>query len=99
MKKYRYLEFTDNIARPNPVRKNGAIYIIGEVSDDLISELNLEKVSAYEGHVYYSTTILNMGLLGWELKFVTPCALNLRSGSYTSGPIENSYIFVKETVA
>ncbi len=94
---YRYLEFTDGAAKTSFGCKDGEIDLVGKASDELIKELNLEKQVLYGGRIYYSTTLTKMGELGWSLKFVTPCGVNVKNGSSsTAGPIENAYVFEKE---
>lgn len=92
MQKYRYIEFVDRTSFSRSA-KSGRIYIVGEVTNELIDELNLQEVSRNDFHGYYSS-LADMATLGWELAFVTPCAINM-NGNLNKGPIENSYIFKK----
>lgn len=91
MQKYRYIEFIDRTSLTGH-SKSGRIYYVGDVSDELIKELQLEEISTPQFHGYYST-LANISALGWELVFVTPCGIN--TGNHNKGPIENSYIFKK----
>lgn len=95
MKKYRYLEFSDKAIK-TVGKKTDLIYCSDKVSDDTISELALEKVTKYGDKVLYCTTISDMGLRGWRLKFVTPCAMDSLNDSNYYKSIENLYIFEKE---
>ncbi len=97
MKRFNYVEFTDKTAKTFSGAKRGLIYFVGDATDEIINELNLEK-DEFSGRFY--STLTDIGRLGWQLKFVTPCALNYKVGAAaTAGPIENSYIFEKEIEA
>ncbi len=90
--KYRYIEFTDNATRGN---KAGNITFVGTPSQELIDELELNKVireKASYSLPEYVTTLNDLGEKGWELQFVTQC------GFRHPGPIEQSFIFRKEVV-
>ncbi len=89
--KYRYVEFTDGI-----FGKDGDLWFVGRPSDELIIELGLDPELNYDGSTRgYTTTLQRMAEAGWELQFVTPCGIYLKSVNM-SGPVENSYIFRKE---
>ncbi len=93
--KYRYLEFTDRTAEHSGRRKTGAIWYVGKPSAELIEELELEEVNVDGRVLGYTSNLESMGEKGWELQFVTPCAVNLNKFDKVHGPIENSYIFKK----
>ena len=85
MKKYCYVEFTDEAH----YGKRGRLYLVADAEEreDYIKELSLEKDRDGE-----YTTLKKMGELGWELAFVTPC------GSFANpnfSEIKNAYVFKK----
>ena len=88
MKKYRYVEFTDEAH----YGKRGLIYIVAEDPKAYVAEFGLVE-KKLSGKCGYATTLEKMGALGWELAFVTPC------GSFSNpnfSEIQNAYIFKKE---
>ena len=88
MKKYRYVEFTDEAV----YSKSGLLYIVAENPETYIEEFGLIKKSL-RGKSGYCTTLEKIGALGWELAFVTPC------GSFSNpnfSTIQNAYVFKKE---
>ena len=91
---YRYIEFTDRTAASSRYGKAGALYYVGKPSEELIAELEMERV-VISGLTYFKTTLQAIGEKGWELQFVTPCGANLAKRDSIGGPIENSYIFRK----
>lgn len=88
MKKYRYVEFTDEAVHS----KSGLLYIVAENPETYIEEFGLTEGSL-PGKKGYCTTLEKIGALGWELAFVTPC------GSFINpnfSAIQNAYVFKKE---
>lgn len=86
MKKYRYVEFTDGVW--DAAAKQGRLFIVAEKPEEYVQEFSLTKI----GRGYY-TTLEKIGILGWELVFVTPC------GNFSEGHgkmIQNAYVFKKE---
>ena len=94
--KYRYIEFKDRLGYNREA--NGEMWFVGEPSEGLISELELEEhKKGYDGSgKMYCTTLSSLGEKGWELQFVSPCGIYLEQGKKTAGPIENLYVFMKE---
>lgn len=88
MKKYRYVEFTDETT----IGKNGLLYIVAENPQTYIEELGLIETKVL-GQKRYCTTLEKIGALGWELAFVTPYG-SFINPSYSA--IKNSYIFKKD---
>ena len=91
MKKYRYLEFVDGKMFENSFPKsNGQLFLVAENPETYAEELSLIK-----DKTYYSTTLENIGKLGWELVSVTPCGCFC----FNQGKINmlyNAYVFKKE---
>ncbi len=86
MKKYRYVEFTDGVW--GATVKQGRLFIVAEKPEVYVEEFSLKKTESG-----YYTTLENIGNLGWELDFVTPC------GNFSEGHgkmIQNAYVFKKE---
>lgn len=94
--KYRYLEFKDRLNYHKET--DGKLWFIGEPSEELINELELEEHKIGQGgsRKKYCTTLTSLGEKGWELKFVSPCGIYLEKGANAAGPIENLYVFLKE---
>ncbi len=90
MKKYRYVEFTDEAH----YRKCGHIYIVANDPKAYIEEFGLVEERLHGSGIGYYTTLEKMGELGWELAFVTPCGSFINPSFST---IKNAYIFKKET--
>ena len=88
MKKYRYVEFTDGLWRST--FKTGKLFIVAEKE-----ELNeyIEEFSLVEYSGGYCTPLDQIGNLGWELAFVTPCGSLRENGGQM---IQNAYVFKKE---
>lgn len=88
MKKYRYVEFTDGVWKSH--QKRGNLFIVANNNDlqKYIEEFNLEGSGDS-----YSTTLEKIGMLGWELAFVTPCG---SIAAHSSQMIQNAYVFKKE---
>ena len=90
MKKYRYVEFTDG--NFNSLEKKGRLYIVSDKPETYVEEFSL-TVENHRNGKSYSTTLENIGHLGWELAFVTPCG-SVRENS--GQMIQNAYVFKKE---
>lgn len=88
MKKYRYVEFTDEAVHS----KSGLLYIVAEDPKTYIDEFGLIE-KTLSGKKGYCTTLEKIGALGWELAFVTPCGSFINPSFST---IKNAYIFKKE---
>lgn len=86
MKKYRYVEFTDGGLKPS--MKQGRLFIVAENPHDYVEEFSLNKST-----IGYYTTMENIGNLGWELAFVTPCGWFSANQMST---LQNAYVFKKE---
>lgn len=93
--KYRYIEFKDRLTYGKGI--DGKMWFVGEPSEGLISELELEEhKKGYDGSgKMYCTSLSSLGEKGWELQFVSPCGIYLEQGKKTAGPIENLYVFMK----
>lgn len=92
---YRYIEFKDRLNYR--METNGKLWFVGEPSEELISELELEEHKKYHdgsGKTYF-TSLTKVGEKGWELQFVSPCGIYLEKGPNVAGPIENLYVFRK----
>ena len=88
MKKYRYVEFTDGLWRST--LKTGKLFIVAE-KEELNEYIEEFSLVAYGGG--YCTTLYQIGNLGWELVFVTPCGSLRENGGQM---IQNAYVFKKE---
>ena len=88
MKKYRYVEFVDGCW--DSTSKTGNLYVVAnsEEKEHFIKEFSLIK----NARGYY-TTLKNIGELGWELIFVTPCGCMAENHGQM---IQNAYVFKKE---
>lgn len=93
--KYRYIEFKDTLNYGKET--NGKLWFVGEPSEALINELELEEHKKYHdgSGKKYCTSLSSLGEKGWELQFVSPCGIYLEQGKKTAGPIENLYVFMK----
>ena len=88
MKKYRYIEFMDGVL--GSLSKTGKLFIVAEKEklNEYIEEFSLTQ---YGGGYY--TTLEQIGNLGWELAFVTPCGSLRENGGQM---IQNAYVFKQE---
>lgn len=86
MKKYRYVEFTDGGSKASV--KQGRLFIVAEKPETYVEEFSLNKSA-----IGYYTTLENIGILGWELVFVTPCG---NFGDNQIKMLQNAYVFKKE---
>jgi hypothetical protein len=89
MKKYRYVEFTDGVWS-SPL-KTGKLFIV--VEKEKLNEY-IEEFSLIQYGGGYYTTLEQIGNLGWELAFVTPCGSLRENGGQM---IQNAYVFKKES--
>jgi len=73
--KYRYIEFKDRLGYKREA--NGKMWFVGEPSEELINELELEEHKKnYDGSgKTYCTTLSSLGEKGWEMQFVSPCGV------------------------
>ena len=88
MKKYRYVEFTDGFFRT--YEKSGKLFVVA--TKEKLNEYIEEFALAEYGDKYY-TTLDEIGALGWELAFVTPCG---SVAEHSGQMIQNAYVFRKE---
>lgn len=89
MKKFHYIEFTDGYWGSSV--KYGHLYLVAKNVEDYMNEIPFEVIKGNAG-TQYRTTLKQMGELGWELAFVTPCGYLREEG----GMIQNAYVFKKE---